>query len=41
MGSKMLTEHAQIHAESVKVVKKSENPNGKGKLGNGKIIVEK
>ena len=36
MKSKMLTEHAQMHAGSVKG-EKSENPKGEGKLGNGKM----
>ena len=35
MGPKMFTEHAQMHARKCKGVK-SENPKGKGKLGNEK-----
>ena len=36
MGPKMPTEHAQMHAGKCERWLKSENPKGKGKLGNGK-----
>ena len=38
MGPKMPTEHAQMHAGKCEGVK-SENPKGKGKLGNEKGVL--